>query len=318
MSVISRATIGLAMLAVFFAAEAQFYPAKSVRFLVPFAPGGPSDIVARVLSQKLSAAWSQPVIVENRAGASGNIGTALAAKAAADGYTVLVTTSAFAVNPSLWKEPGYAAEDFVPVVNVASSPNILVTNADGPRTLQEAILRAKAKPITYGSAGSGTTPHLSAEYLFKVLAKVNATHVPYKGAGPALAAALSGEVDLVSVTISAATPLVRSGRLRGLAVTSSTRVAALPDVPTVIEAGFAGFDDYTWVGVFLPKGTSQTVVARLNADINGLLRQPEVENRLEAVGFQPTGGTSEAFFRYLHQEIRKWSEVVRQTGAQPD
>jgi tripartite-type tricarboxylate transporter receptor subunit TctC len=315
---IGRLTIGLAMLAVCFAVEAQPYPVKSVRFLVPFAPAGPSDIVARVLSQKLSAAWGQPVIVENRAGASGNIGTAMAAKAPPDGYIVLVTTSAFAVNPSLWKEPGYSVDDFVPVINVASSPNILVTNADGFRTLQEAISRAKAKPITYGSAGSGTTPHLSAEYLFKVLAKVNATHVPYKGAGPALAAAVSGEVDLVSVTISAATPLVRSGRLRGLAVTSSTRVAALPDVPTVTEAGFAGFDDYTWVGVFVPKATPKTVVARLNADINGLLRQPEVQNRLEAVGFQPVGGTSEAFAHYLRQESRKWSEVVRQTGAQPE
>jgi tripartite-type tricarboxylate transporter receptor subunit TctC len=247
---IGRFAIGLAMLAVCFAVEAQPYPVKRVRFLVPFAPAGPSDIVARVLSQKLSAAWGQPVIVENRAGASGNIGTAMAAKATPDGYTALVTTSAFAVNPSLWKEPGYSVDDFVPVINVASSPNILVTNADGFRTLQEAISRAKAKPITYGSAGSGTTPHLSAEYLFKVLAKVNATHVPYKGAGPALAAAVSGEVDLVSVTISAATPLVKSGRLRGLAVTSSTRVAALPEVPAVREAGFAGFDDYTWVGVF--------------------------------------------------------------------
>jgi tripartite-type tricarboxylate transporter receptor subunit TctC len=315
---IGRLSIGLAMLAVCFAVEAQPYPAKSVRFLVPFAPAGPSDIVARVLGQKLSAAWGQPVIVENRAGASGNIGTAMAAKAAPDGYTVLVTTSAFAVNPSLWKEPGYSVDDFVPVINIASSPNILVTNADGFRTLQEAISRAKAKPITYGSAGSGTTPHLSAEYLFKVLAKVNATHVPYKGAGPALAAAVSGEVDLVSVTISAATPLVKSGRLRGLAVTSSTRVVALPEVPAVTEAGFAGFDDYTWVGVFVPKATPQTVVARLNADINRLIRQPEVQNRLEAVGFQPVGGTSEAFAHYLREEIRKWSEVVRRTGAQPE
>ena len=208
--VIRRLAIGLAMLAACFAAEAQSYPSKAVRFLVPFAPAGPSDIVARVLSQKLSASWGEPVVVENRAGASGNIGTALAAKAAADGYTVLVTTSAFAVNPSLWTEAGYAVEDFVPVVNVASSPNILVTNAQGPRTLQEAIQRARTNAITYGSAGSGTTPHLSAEYLFKVLAKVNATHVPYKGAGPALAAAVSGEVDLVSVTISAATPLIKS------------------------------------------------------------------------------------------------------------
>ena len=315
---IGRLTIGFAMLAVCFAAGAQPYPSRAVRFLVPFAPSGPSDIVARVLSQKLSVTWGHPVVVENRAGASGNIGTALAAKAAADGYTVLVTTTAFAVNPSLWADPGYGVDDFVPVINVASSPNILVTNAQGPRTLQEAIQRARAKPIIYGSAGSGTTPHLSAEYLFKVLANVNATHVPYRGAGPALAAAVSAEVDLVSVTISAATPLVKSGRLRGLAVTSARRVAALPEVPTVIEAGFPGFDDYTWVGAFLPKSAPHSVVSRLNADVNALLRQSEVGDRLEALGFQPTGGTAEAFASYLKQEARRWSEVVRATGAKPE
>ncbi len=298
---------------------AESYPSKLVRFVVPFAPGGPSDVVARVLGQKLGELWGQPVLVENRSGASGNIGAALVAKARADGYMVLVTTSAVAVNATLWANPGYNVEnDLVAVVNVASSPNIIVGSVSGPATLQEVIQRAKSKGLNYGSGASGSTPHLSAEYLFKVLAKVNATHVPYKGGAPALSAAVSGEVEVTSVALAAAVPLVKAGRLRGLAVTSSTRAAVLPSVPTVAELGFLGFEHYTWVGVFVPNGTSASIVSRINAGVNQLLTQPEVRERLTTLGFGPVGGTQQSFAHYLKEEVAKWAKVVRETGAKAE
>jgi tripartite-type tricarboxylate transporter receptor subunit TctC len=299
--------------------QAESYPSKMVRLVVPFAPGGPSDTVARVLGQKLAERWSEPVVVENRSGASGNIGASLVAKARADGYTVLVTTSAIAVNATLWADPGYKVEnDFVAVVNVASSPNILAGRASGPATLNEVIERAKSKGLNYGSGASGSTPHLSAEYLFKVLAKVDATHVPYKGGAPALAAAVSGEVDVTTVALAAAVPLVKAGRLRGLAVTSAKRVPVLPNVPTVAELGFPGFEHYTWVGVFVPNGTSASIISRINADVNTLLTQPNIRERLVALGFEPVGGTQQSFAHYLKEEVARWGKVVRETGAKAE
>jgi tripartite-type tricarboxylate transporter receptor subunit TctC len=298
---------------------AESYPSKMVRFVVPFAPGGPTDVVARVLSQRLGELWGQPVLVENRPGASGNIGASLVAKARADGYAVLLTTSAIAVNATLWPDPGYKVEsDFVAVVNVASSPNIIVGSTSGPATLQETIQRAKSKGLNYGSGASGSTPHLSAEYLFKILAKVDATHIPYKGGAPALAAAVSGEVDVTAVALAAAVPLVKAGRLRGLAVTSATRVAVLPSVPTVAELGFPGFEHYTWVGVFVPSGTPASIVSRINADVNKLLTQPEVQEQLTTLGFEPVGGTQQSFAHYLNEEVAKWAKVVRDTGAKAE
>jgi tripartite-type tricarboxylate transporter receptor subunit TctC len=298
------------------AAQAQGYPAKPVRFVVPFAPGGITDIIARVVGQKLGESWGQSVLVENRAGAGSNIGVALVAKSAPDGYTVLLTTSSIAVNVTLTPDSGYDAEkDFIPVANVASSPNMIVTAQSGPASLRELVAQAKAKPLAYGSAGTGTTPHLSAEYLFRVLAKLEVTHIPYKGAAPAVNAALSGEVGAASVAMPTAVPHIKGGRLRGLAVTSNRRIAALPEVPTVAESGFPGFEDYTWVGVFVPAGTPAASVAKINTDIERLLAQPEFRERLAALGFEPVGGTPESFARYLKTEIAKWAKVVRETGA---
>ncbi len=263
----------------------QAYPAKPVRVVVPFPAGGITDILARLLAQRLGEAWGQTLFVENRSGAGGNIGVV------------------------------YLVKDLVPVINVASSPNMIITAQTGPATLRELIEKSKATGLIYGSAGAGTTPHLTAEYLFKNLAGLNVTHVPYKGAAPAVNAAIAGEVVAVSVAMPTAVPHIKSGRLRGLAVMSSTRVAALPEVPTVQELGFPGFEDYTWVGVFVPTGTPPGVVAKINTDINAFLGQADSRERLASFGFDPVGGTSEGFAKYINAEVTKWAKVIRETGA---
>ena len=299
---------------------AQSFPDKPVRFVVPYAPGGPTDIIARLLSEKLSDLWKQPVVVENRAGASGNVGSAQVAKSAPDGYTVLINTSSMAVNASLYPTAGYNLEkDLVGVVNVANSPNIIVAGSSlQAKNLREALEAAKSGKMSYGSPGAGTTPHLSAEYLFKVLARTPILHAPYKGAGPALNGALTGEIQFASVAMPAAVSLIKGGKLQGLAVTSVKRTGALPEVPTVAESGFAGFEDYTWVGVFVPTGTPKTVVTRIHADIESLLQQPAVREQLAVLGFDPVGGSPESFARYIKQEIAKWGTVVRETGVKAE
>jgi tripartite-type tricarboxylate transporter receptor subunit TctC len=291
------------------------YPARAVRIIVPFAPGGPSDIVARLVAQRLAERLGHQFVVDNRTGAGGNVGVALAARAAPDGHTILVTSTSLAVNATLTANPGYEVREFAPVVNVASSPNMIVTAPGGPRSLLELIESSRAKGLTYGSPGAGTTPHLTAEYLFKNLAKLSVMHVPYKGAAPAVTAALMAEVPAVSVALPAAVPHIKAGKLRGLAVMSERRLAAIPDVPTVQESGFPGFEDYTWIGVFVPAGTPQIVIARLNGEVNAYLLQPEIRERLEALGFEPVGGTPARFAAYLQAEVVKWARVVRETGA---
>jgi tripartite-type tricarboxylate transporter receptor subunit TctC len=314
-----REFLALALLLCSSAAFAQAaglpYPSRAVRVVVPFAPGGPSDIVARLVGQRLSERLGQQLVVENRTGAGGNLGVALAAKAPPDGYTVLVTSTSVAVNASLTANPGYEMRELAPVVNVAWSPNMIVTAPAGPRSLLELIAVSRAPGLAYGSPGNGTTPHLTAEYLFKNLAGLKVTHVPYKGAAPAVTAALMGEVPAVSVALPAAVPHIKSGRLRGLAVTSEQRVAAIPDVPTVQESGFAGFEDYTWIGVFVPAGTPQTIIAQLNREVNAYLARPEARERLEALGFEPVGGPPARFAAYLTAEVAKWARVIRETGA---
>lgn len=296
---------------------AQGYPSKPVRFVVPFQPAGPSDVIARLVGAKLGERWGEQVVVENRAGASGNVGAAAVARAAPDGYTVLVTTSSIAVNATLSSKPGYELlRDLAPVINVASSPNVIVANSQwGPRTLREAIEKARADKVAYGSPGAGTTPHLSAEYLFRVLAKLDITHVPYKGGAPVAAAAAAGEVQLASAALPSMMPFIRSGRVLALAVTSMRRVPIIPSVPTVEEAGYPGFADDTWVGLFVPAGTPAALVAKLNADIAQVIRQPEVGERIAAAGFQPVGGSSSEFTAYVKEEVGRWARIVRATGV---
>jgi tripartite-type tricarboxylate transporter receptor subunit TctC len=304
------------LLCVCTSAFGQPYPAKPVHVVVPFPAGGVTDILARLLGARLNGSWGQPVIVENRSGAGGNIGVVAIARSAPDGYSVLITSSSIAVNMSLSANPGYdLLKDFVPVINVASSPNMIITSPAGPASLRELIEQSKKTGLIYGSAGTGTTPHLTAEYLFKNLAGLNVTHVPYKGAAPAVNAALSGEVVAVSVAMPTAVPHLRSGRLRGLAITSRRRNDAVPDVPTVEELGFPGFEDITWVGIFVPTGTPQAIVSKINADVNAFLALPDTRERLASLAFDPVGGTQESFVAYLKLEVAKWAKVIRETGA---
>jgi tripartite-type tricarboxylate transporter receptor subunit TctC len=283
---------------------------------VPFPAGGITDILARLLAQGLGESWGQMAFVENRSGASGNIGVVQVVRATPDGYTVLITTSSIAVNMTLSANPGYdVIKDLVPVINVASSPNMIITSQAGPASLRELIEQSRKGGLIYGSAGAGTTPHLTAEYLFKNLAGLTVTHVGYKGAAPAVNAALTGEVVAVSVAMPTAVPHIKSGKLRGLAVTSRARNGALPEVPTVEEAGFPGFEDNTWVGVFVPTGTPAAVVSKINEDVNKFLAQRDSRERLESFAFEPVGGTSESFGRYLKAEVAKWAKVIRETGA---
>ncbi|PUE30250.1 hypothetical protein B9Z39_01630 [Limnohabitans sp. JirII-29] len=293
------------------------YPTKPVKFVVAFAPGGPADIIARLLGQRLSESLGQPVVVENRAGAGGNVASGIVAKAAPDGYTLMINTSSLAVNVSLSKNPGFDAEkDFTLASVVASSPNLLVAYPGlKAKNLQEIVAEAKSGKLNYGTAGAGTTPHLTAEYLFKVLAKVDVTHIPFQGAGPALNATMGGQVEMASVALPAAVEMVKGGKVRGLAVTSNKRVAALPDVPTVAESGFPGFEDYTWVGVFAPSKTPPDVVQHLNSEINKILRSADFQAKLAGVGFEPVGGSTKEAADYLKAELAKWAKVVKETGT---
>jgi tripartite-type tricarboxylate transporter receptor subunit TctC len=296
------------------------YPNKPVKFVVAFAPGGPADIIARLLGQRLSDSIGQPVVIENKAGAGGSVASGLVAKAPADGYTLMLNTSSFAVNASLSKNTSFDAEkDFVLASVVASSPNLLVAYPGlKAKNLQEIMVEAKSGKLNYGTAGAGTTPHLTAEYLFKVLGKVNVTHIPFQGAGPALAATLGGQVEMASVALPAAVEMVKGGKLRGLAVTSDKRVASLTEVPTVAESGFPGFEDYTWVGVFAPSKTSTEVVNYLNLEISKILRSADFQAKLALVGFEPVGGTPKDAADYLKVEINKWAKIIKETGVKID
>jgi tripartite-type tricarboxylate transporter receptor subunit TctC len=296
------------------------YPAKPVHFVVAFAPGGIVDVVARLIAPRLAEVWGQPAVVENRAGAGGLLGTIAALRSAPDGYTVLVHGTAVAVTPYLSPNAGYKLErDLVPVIEVASSPNMILAYPGlGAVTLQQAVDKARPGKLNYSSPGPGTPPHLSAEYLFKSLARVNVTHVPYQAVGQAVAAGIAGDVQFVSITAASARSHVKSGKLRALAVMSSRRVATMPEVPTVAEAGFPAFEDYTWVGVFLPAGSPQEPVARLNADIEQLLATQDLRERLAALGFDPVGGSPAQFAAYLKRESAKWARVVKETGAKAD
>ena len=299
--------------------HAQEWPSKPIRLIVPFAPAGPADIIARLVGQKLNEYLGQQIIVDNRAGAGGNIGAAAVAKSPPDGYTVLATTSALVVNVSLYSNPGYAERDFIPVVGVASQPNMIFVNAGVPaRTLAELFSLARTSKLAYASPGSGTTPHLTAENLFKVLGKLDITPIHFRGAGQAVVAVVSGEPPVGSMAISGPLPQVRAGRLRVLAVSSAKRVAALPDVPTFAEAGYPGVEDYTWIGMFYPARTPSPIVQKLNDSINRAIRSPDFRERLDASAFDPLGGSQQQFADYVKAEIVKWGKVVRATGAKPD
>jgi tripartite-type tricarboxylate transporter receptor subunit TctC len=312
----------LAALAISLAAHAQGYPAKPVRMIVAYPPGGGTDIVGRVVAQKLGESLGHSVVVENRGGASGNIGTEFAARAAPDGYTILMGNVApNAINVSLFKSlPFDPVADLVPVSLVASTPNILVVHPSTPaRTVKELIALAKAKPgvLNFASAGVGSSSHLAGE-LFHILAGADIVHVPYKGAGPAMVDVLSGQIQLYFATMPAAMPHVKSGKLAPIAVTSARRSPALPDLPTIAEAGVPGYEASTWYGVLAPAHTAQAVVARLHGEIVRVLADAALRERLADQGFEPVGNSPEEFGAYIKSEIVKWGKVIRDAGIRPE
>ena len=300
-------------------ALAQAYPSKPIHIIVAFAPGGPVDVVARLAQQKLQDILGQPIVVENRPSTTGNLGTQVVAKSAPDGYTILANSSAFAVNVSLSANAGYEVAEFVPVMQFATQPNLIVVNNEFPaKTLAELLEMAKTKKLAYASPGTGTTPHLTAENLFRAIAKVDIVHVPHKGAGPAAAAVVAGEPPIGSLAVTAPIGFIRSGRLRALAISSATRSPQLPDVPTFTELGYPQIQDYTWVGFFAPAGTPPEVVAKLNDALNRVIRMPDVRERLDQLLFEPIGGTPQQFSDYVRAEVAKWAAVVKTTGAKVD
>jgi tripartite-type tricarboxylate transporter receptor subunit TctC len=300
------------------AAHAQ-YPTKPVHVIVAFAPGGPVDTVARLVAQKMGDMLGQPAVVENRPSSSGNLGTQVVAKAAPDGYTILATSSAFAVNVTLSPNAGYEPNDFAPIVQAATQPNVIVVNSTFPATtLKQLLEMAKTQKLAYASPGTGTTPHLTGEHIFRLAAKVDVTHVPHKGAGPAAAAVVSGEPPIGSLAVTAPLPFIKSGRVRALAISSANRSAQLPDVPTFTELGYPDIQEYTWVGFFAPAGTPPDIVLKLNETMNRILQMPDVREKLDALTLEPVGGTPQQFAEYVRSEVVKWGAVVKQTGARVD
>ena len=314
-----RTLLGLLLLASA-SAFAQPYPSKPIRLVVAFPPGGPVDIVARLVGPKLQEMLGQSVVVENKAGASGNIATVDVAKSAPDGYTLLTHSSAYAVNPSLYANAGYdPTKDLAPIAIVASQANIILVNSSFPaNTLDELRKQMLSRKLPFGSPGAGTTPHLTAENLFQVRWKADATHIPFKGAGPMVAALLGGEPAIGCMAGSGPMANIRAGKFRALAVSSSRRLPQLPDVPTLGELGYTGMEDYTWVGIFAPAGTPGDVLQKLNGAVVRIANDPEIRKRFETVAFDVTAAPLRETSDYLKSEVAKWAKVVKDTGARVD
>ena len=303
-------------------AAAQDYPSKPVKLVVPFPAGGSVDAVARILGQKLSLKLGQQFVIENRPGAGGNIGSDFVAKAPRDGYTLLLAgVSSHAINPSLYAQLPYdAVKDFTSICLVYSLPNVLVVNPSVPaKSVQELVALAKAKPasLTFASSGNGTTLHLSGE-LFKRMAGIDIVHVPYKGNAPAVTDLIGGQVNLMFDNINNSLPHIKSGKLRALAVTGSTRSKVLPEIPTLAESGFRGFSILSWGGVFGPAGLPKPVIDRLNTAINDALRDKQLRELLASEGIEVQGDTPEEFHAFLLGEISRWSKLVKESGAHID
>lgn len=301
----------------------QAYPARPVRFVVPYPPGGITDVLARVIAQRVSAEWgSQQMIIDNRAGASGNVGAAHVAKSPPDGYTILFgNASTHAINPTLFRTmPFDPVRDFEAITLVASVPNVLLVHPDNPaRTLAALIAAAKASPgaFTFASNSTGSSNHLTGE-LLKTMAGIDMVHVPYKSSTTAAVDLMGGRISLMFDNITTAVPHVKAGRLRALAVSSERRVAALPEVPTMVESGLAGFVVTPWWGVFAPAGTPRPLIERLHRDIVGALHHPEVRSHFASQGTDVIGNSPEEFARYVKSEAARWGEVIRASGATAD
>jgi tripartite-type tricarboxylate transporter receptor subunit TctC len=309
--------IGCIMTAAASIAWGQAYPVKPVRMIAASSPGSAVDIVARIVAQKLGEQLGQQVVVDNRAGAGGNLGAELAAKAAPDGYTLFMGTPAHAINTGLYRKLNYdLIRDFAPVSQVTSGQYVVVVHPSLPvKSIKELIALARAQPgqLNYASAGSGNATHLAGE-LFASATRIKLVHVPYKGSGPALTDVVGGQVQLMFSNLTAALPQVKTGRIRALAVTGRTRTAAAPDLPTMIEAGVPGYSVTSWFGVLVPAATPRELVMKLNADLARTMSAPDVRDRLAADGAEPTTGTPEQFGAFLRAEITQWTKVVKDAG----
>jgi tripartite-type tricarboxylate transporter receptor subunit TctC len=311
-----------ALVAVAACASAQNYPNKPIRLVVPFPAAGTTDILAREVGQRLTVVLGQPVVIDNRPGAAGNIGSDIVAKSAADGYTLLMcTVSSHAINPGLYSKLPYDhIKDFAPVALVARVPNVLEVTPSLPvNTVADLIKLAKEKPgqINFASSGSGTSIHLSGE-LFKTMAGVDMVHVPYKGSAPALVDLVGGQVQVMFDNLPSSLQQIKAGKLRAVAVTSAQRAPALPDVPTIAESGLPGFEATSWFGVLAPAGTPPEIVKRLNVEIDKWLQTPEAKEKLLAQGAAAAGGSPEDFAAYIRSETDKWAKVIKASGAKVD
>lgn len=300
---------------------AESYPTRPVRFIVPWSAGGGTDIFARIIADKLQQSLGQPFPVENRPGAAGNIGAAYVAKAAPDGYTIMLATITLATSPALYRHLDFdPTKDFAPITLVAGVPHLLVVNPSLPvANVKELIELAKKKPgkLNYASAGIGSPFHIAAE-LFKEMAGVNIVHIPYKGGAPAVTDVVEGQVDMAFANLVAVLPLAKSGRLRALAISSAKRSSAAPDIPTMAEAGLPGYDFSSWFGIFAPAGTPADIVTKLNHEIVKALKSPEIDKQLTEQGADLVASTPEEFGTYLNAETAKWTKVIRAAGIQPN
>jgi len=321
---VSRLHAAFALLALVAALPAAWpadpYPVRPVRMIVGFAPGGGTDLTARPVAQKMSELMGQQVIVENRPGAAGNIATEQVARAPADGYTILMgTIAALAINPSLYGNLKFDPEtDFAPVIQVVDATNVLALHPSvKAHSVQELIALAKQTSLSAGSSGIGATGHLSIE-LFNLMAGVKLVHVPYKGGGPAMTDLVGGQVQLVFATVASAIPQIKAGRINGIAVTTLKRSALMPEVPTISEAGLAGFEANNWYGIVVPAKTPHAIVEQLNAVVTKILAMPDVRATLMNQGLDPAGGTPEQFGAYIRSERVKWAKVIKASGAKAE
>ena len=303
-------------------ALAQPYPTKPIRFVVPYPAGGPLDTVARLLGQKVAEGTKQPVIVDNKPGAGGNIGADAVAKSPPDGYTILMgAVATHAINPTLYASIPYdPVKDFIPVTQVASTPNVLVVNPSVPASnVREFIAYAKSNPgkLNFGSGSPGSAGHLAGE-LFKAMAGVEMTHVPYKGAAPAMNDLIGGQIQLMFDNLASSLGQVRAGRIKALAVTTAKRTALAPELPTVAESGLPGFDISTWFGIFVPAGTQREAVDRLHAEFTRALAAPDVREKMLGLGAEPVGNRPEEFAAYIRAEADKYARVIKASGARAD
>jgi tripartite-type tricarboxylate transporter receptor subunit TctC len=302
-------------------AQSGSYPNKPIKFIVPYPPGGGTDVIARIVQEPLSSNLGQQVIIENRGGAGGSIGSEAAARSPADGYTVLFTLSSHTINPAIYPKLSFNTEkDFLPVVTIASLPQILVANPDFPaKNVKDVIDMAKAKPgtVAYASVGNGSPGHLAGAMMAGA-ANVKMTHIPYRGGGPAVTDVMGGQVPLLWVSIPAAANFVKAGKLKALAVSTTKRSAVFPDVPTMIESGFKDFEVDSWYAMFVPANTPKAAVDRLNAAANKVLTTPEVKEKLLNQGAEAVGGSPEALGRVVKAELVKWDKVVKENGIKAE